>query len=253
MKYTKNFVVKSLENIGGFSILLYQTIISSPTIFRRGYLFTQQIIFMGIGSLTIVILTSIFTGMVTALQAFAQVSKYMPVVYIGMSVARAEFIELGPMLTGLIITGRVCSSIAAELGTMVVTEQVDALESMAINPVEYLVVPRVAASTFVLPLLTIVSEGFAILGGLVFSYFALHVPAALYLRGVRLHYHPIELWGGLIKAATFGLIIGITGCYNGLRAKGGAEGVGKATTNAVVASSVLILVADYVVARIIFH
>ncbi len=208
---------------------------------------------MGIGSLTIVILTSIFTGMVTALQAFAQVSKYMPVVYIGMSVARAEFIELGPMLTGLIITGRVCSSIAAELGTMVVTEQVDALESMAINPVEYLVVPRVAASTFVLPLLTIVSEGFAILGGLVFSYFALHVPAALYLRGVRLHYHPIELWGGLIKAATFGLIIGITGCYNGLRAKGGAEGVGKATTNAVVASSVLILVADYVVARIIFH
>jgi len=207
---------------------------------------------MGIGSLVIIILTSIFTGMVTALQAFAQGSRYIPLVYIGMSVARAEFIELGPMLTGLIITGRVCSSIAAEIGTMVVTEQVDALESMAINPIEYLVVPRVVSSTLVLPLLTIVSEGFAILGGLVFSYYGLHIEPSLYLRGVRLHYHPIELWGGLIKAATFGLIIGITGCYNGLKAKGGAEGVGKATTNAVVSSSVLILIFDYVIARIIF-
>jgi len=252
MKLIKNFLIKSLENIGGVFILFYQTIISSPTIFRRGYLFAQQIVFMGIGSLTIVIFTSIFTGMVTALQAFAQGSKYMPVVYVGMSVARAEFIELGPMLTALILTGRVCSSIAAEIGTMVVTEQVDALESMAINPIEYLVVPRVVSSTVILPLLTVISEVFAILGGMAFSYFALKIPASLYLRGVRLHYMPIELWGGLIKAVTFGLIIGFMGCYSGLRTKGGAEGVGKATTNAVVSASVLILVADYVVARMIF-
>jgi len=252
MKFIKNFVIKSLENIGGVTILFYQTIISIPTIFRRGYLLAQQIVFMGIGSLTIVILTSVFTGMVTALQAFAQGSRYVPAVYVGMSVARAEFIELGPMLTGLILTGRVCSSIAAEIGTMVVTEQVDALESMAINPIEYLVVPRVVSSTFILPLLTVVSEGFAILGGMVFSHYALQIPISIYLRGVRLHFHPIELWGGLIKAATFGLIIGFMGCYSGLKTKGGAEGVGKATTDAVVSASVLILIADYIVARIIF-
>ena len=208
---------------------------------------------MGIGSLTIVIFTSIFTGMVTAFQAFVQASKYMPIVYVGMSVAKAEFIELGPMLTGLIITGRVCSSIAAEIGTMVVTEQVDALESMAINPIEYLVVPRVAASTLIMPLLTVISEWFAILGGLIFSVLALKIPVSVYMRGVRLHFIPIEMWGGLIKAATFGLIIGIMGCYNGLKTRGGAEGVGKATTDAVVSASVLILVADYVVARLIFH
>jgi phospholipid/cholesterol/gamma-HCH transport system permease protein len=252
-KIVKENVIFALDYIGGVVYLVGQTLYLLPKVFKRLYLFFLQFYFMGFESLLIVIVTSLFSGMIVAYQAWYQAQQYMPMVYIGMSVAKAMMIELGPLLTGLVVAGRVGSAMAAELGTMKVTEQIDALESLSINPVEYLVVPRVLSSIVILPILTIISEFVAILGGFFLSFVYLGVPAEVYFRGVRLNYFPITLYGGLIKSVTFGFVIAIMGCYHGLNTTGGAEGVGKSTTRSVVSAMVLILILDYLVSRLVFR
>ncbi|RKZ26873.1 ABC transporter permease [bacterium] len=242
----------AITYIGETATLLWQIILAAPTVVRRIPLVIEQFIFMGIASLTIVLLTAMFTGMVTAFEAYHQVQHYAPIVYVGMMVTKAMMIELGPLITGLVLSGRLASSIAAELGTMKVTEQIDALEVMAINPIEYLVVPRVFTGMIVTPLLTILAEFVGVIGGYFVSRFFFQISTALYFRGVRLHYLPHELFGGLLKSLVFGLVISFMGCFHGLRTEGGAEGVGRSTTRAVVSSSILLLLADYLVARIVF-
>lgn len=249
----KEKLLNAMEYIGAIFLLLWQVIVNVRGLYRKFGLFTGQIYFQGVKSISIVMFTSLFMGMVTAYQAYYQARNYMPDVYVGMAVCKALFIELGPLIVGLVVAGRVASSIAAELGTMKVTEQIDALEALAINPIEHLVVPRIIAGIIVLPLLTIIAEIVGIIGGWLLSIWSLHIPTAVYWRGVRLDYIPITLYGGLIKSITFGLVLTLMGSFYGLRAKGGAEGVGEATTKAVISSTILILFLDYVVSRLVFN
>ncbi len=238
--------------VGGVIIILTEGFKNFHRIPKSYRLILNQILSMGISSLPIVVLVSVFAGMVTCFQAAFQTKAYVPELYVGMSVAKAVMIELGPMLTGLVVAGRVSSSIAAELGTMKVTEQIDALEIMGIDPGRYLVMPRIFSGIITLPILTILAEIIMILGGLFVSVYGLDISPYIYLRGVRTNFIQIELWGGLIKSVVFGLIIGLMGCYHGFQSKGGAEGVGQATTRAVVSAMVLILIFDYFIARVVF-
>jgi len=252
MTLIKDSIISSMEYIGGIFILTAHTFMRIRGLFRKFDLFVEQIFFQGVKSISIVVFTSLFMGMVTAYQAYYQAKQYMPDVYIGMSVCKALFIELGPLIVGLVIAGRVSSSIAAELGSMKVTEQIDALEAFAIDPVEHLVVPRVFTGIIVMPVLTVIAELTGVIGGWILAVMSLNITSAIYWRGVRLNYYPVTLYGGLIKATAFGLTLTIMGCYYGLRAEGGAEGVGEATTKAVISSTILILFLDYVLSRIVF-
>lgn len=244
--------LRFFEEIGVVAILLKDTIFTLPKVFRNFHLTTQQMLFMGVSSLPLVLITSIFTGGVSAVQAAYQFSDYVPMRYLGTAVGKAVVIELGPVLTALVVAGRVGAGIAAELGTMKVTEQVDALETLALNPVRFLVVPRFVSGIVMLPILTVFSDFVAILGGLGVSVFFLGISSSTFLNGLKLFFHTRDLLGGLVKAFVFGGIIATMGCYQGFSTTGGAEGVGKSTTRAVVFSSVLILVADYIIASMLF-
>lgn len=215
---------------------------------------------IGVGSLPIVILTGLFTGMVLALQSSVELSKFGADIYIGNLVGASMVRELGPVLSALMVTGRIGSAIAAEIGAMQVTEQIDALQSFGTDPIKKLVVPRVIAGVIMMPILTIVTDMIGILGGLLIAVVKIQVAADVYLRGVWttlamsgfvLDFFPRDFVSGLLKPIVFGLIITLTGSYYGLNASGGTEGVGTATTRAVVTSSVLILVVDYFLTQLL--
>jgi phospholipid/cholesterol/gamma-HCH transport system permease protein len=239
--------------VGGVFILIFNLGRSFSRLPKSLGLTVEQMMSMGVDSLPIVCLTSIFIGMVTTFQANFQSQDYVPVVYVSMAISKSIMIELGPIMTGLVVAGRVGSSIAAELGTMKVTEQVDALETLAIDPIGYLVLPRFLSGIVMLPVLVIMSETAAILGGLFVATLGLGISYHTFITGLRIHFLAIELFGGLIKAFCFGAIIAIMGSYHGFEARGGAEGVGRATTRAVVSSTVLILVFNYLIARLLFR
>ena len=239
--------------VGGVFIMMVNIVKNLTRLPRSFGLVVEQMMRMGVDSLPIVVLTSVFIGMVTTFQAQFQAGEYVPAVYISMSVSKAIMIELGPIMTGLVVAGRVGSSIAAELGTMRVTEQIDALETLAIDPIGYLVLPRFISGLFMLPMLVIISEAVAIIGGLLVAVVGLEIPLHTFVSGLRIHFVARELFGGLLKALVFGGIIGIMGSYHGFETRGGAEGVGKSTTRAVVSSTVLILVSNYVIARLVFR
>ena len=215
---------------------------------------------MGVGSLPILLLTGLFTGMVLALQSAVALQRFGADVYVGNLVAASMVRELGPVLAALIFAGRVGSGIAAELGSMRVTEQIDALQSFGTDPIKKLVTPRLLAGLIMVPLLTIVTDAVGILGGLLVSVYNLQVPADAYLRGVWgtladsgfvFGFFPVDFVGGLLKPLVFGGIIALTGCYYGLAARGGTEGVGTATTRAVVTSSILVLMVDYFLTQLL--
>jgi phospholipid/cholesterol/gamma-HCH transport system permease protein len=199
---------------------------------------------IGIKSLPIVLLTSFFTGMVLALQSAYQMQRMSAEMYIASLVSLSITRELAPVLTALVIAGRVGAAITAELGTMKVTEQIDALEALATNPVKYLVVPRFLALFIMLPLLTIYADIIGIIGGYVIGVFKLGIGSNMYWR---MTYDPLifkDIITGLIKAMAFGIIIAIVACFQGLNTEGGAEGVGRSTTLAVVISFIMIIAAD---------
>lgn len=241
-----------LSDVGGLSVLAGRFVLGLPDFFRRFRLTTNQMLAIGVNSLPLILITSTFVGAVSAWQAAYQFKGYVPLRYLGATVGKAVFIELGPVLTALVVAGRVGASIAAELGTMKVTEQIDALETLAVDPVRYLVVPRIVAGITMLPLLTIFSDAIAIAGALVVSVLFVDLSSETFLNSLKLFFSSSDLFSGLFKAAVFGGIIGLVGCYHGLQAEGGAEGVGRSTTRAVVTASVLILISDYVVATILF-
>jgi len=216
-------------------------------------LVVQQMAAVGVGSLSLVVVVSLFTGAVAAVQAAYQFTAVVPLKYLSGVVLRSVVIELGPVLTALVIGGRVGASIAAELGTMKVTEQIDALRAMGISPLRYLVAPRVIAAIIMLPMLTIYADAIAILGSYVVAVASIGVSTPTFLQGLREFFHMRDLLSGLFKSIFFGNIIAIMGCYFGFQTEGGAEGVGKATTAAVVSSCVLILVLDYILATVLFR
>jgi phospholipid/cholesterol/gamma-HCH transport system permease protein len=216
-------------------------------------LILQQMDVVGVESLWLVIVVSLFTGAVAAVQAAYQFSNVVPLRYIGSVVLRSVVIELGPVLTALVVGGRVGASIAAELGTMKVTEQIDALRAMGINPIRFLVVPRVIAGIVMLPVITIYADAIAVFGGWLVSWLTLGVSSHTYIGALRQYFYLRDVASGLLKAMFFGGIISTMGCYAGFQTEGGASGVGRATTTAVVSLCVMVLILDYVLANFLFR
>jgi phospholipid/cholesterol/gamma-HCH transport system permease protein len=242
-----------VAEVGRIALLVGATFRQMGRGLRSVRLVVDQMHSIGVQSLVLVLIVSLFTGAVAAVQAAYQFSTVVPLKYIGSVILRSVIIELGPVLTALIIGGRVGASIAAELGTMRVTEQVDALEAMAINPVRYLVVPRVVAAIIMLPILVMIANAVAIFGGYIVAITSIGVTTHTYVMGLKDFFYIKDLLSGVIKALFFGGIISTMGCYHGFRTEGGAEGVGVATTRAVVSSCVLVLISDYVLANVLFR
>src|SRR6202521_6021177 len=220
----------------------------------------QQMDVIGVGSLGIVLLTGFFTGMVLALQSSVQLQSLGQTALIGKLIAGSMVRELGPVLAGLMVAGRVGSGIAAQLGSMRVTEQIDALNTLGTDPIKKLVTPRVLASLIMLPLLTVINDFVGIFGGSIIAKFYLGLPTALYWRtvfeqilsgGFTLRYIPNDFIQGLKKPFVFGGIISLIACYHGLKTTGGTEGGGLATTRPVFAAGILILVVDYFLTQVI--
>jgi phospholipid/cholesterol/gamma-HCH transport system permease protein len=220
----------------------------------------QQMEEIGVKSLGIVLLTGFFTGMVLALQSSVQLARFGATMYIGGLVSGSVIRELGPVLAGLMVAGRVGSGIAAQLGSMRVTEQIDALNTLGTDPIKKLVTPRLIAALVMLPVLTVINDVVAIIGGNVIATLMLGLPSGLYWRtvfdqiisgGFTFGVIPNEFIQGLVKPFIFGGIIAITGCYFGLSTTGGTEGVGQSTTRTVVTASVLILISDYFITQLL--
>jgi phospholipid/cholesterol/gamma-HCH transport system permease protein len=219
----------------------------------RFRLLFQAMEFVGVGSLFIVLLTGLFTGAVFALQGAVAFRLFNAESLVGSTVALSLARELSPVLTGLMVTGRAGSGIATELGTMRVTEQIDALYTMAVNPVQYLIVPRFIAGLIMVPVLSVLFTMVGMLGAYFVGVVLLHIDQGIFIGKTRWFVDPADLSSGLIKAFFFGGILTMVGCYKGYYASGGARGVGVATTQAVVYGSVLILVADYFLTAAMFE
>lgn len=211
-----------------------------------------QMVFAGWRSIIIVFFVTIFTGIVLAMQTAYQLEKMGATLYVASLVAVSLCRELSPVLTALVVAGRVGSAIAAELGTMKVSEQIEALETMAINPIRFLAVPRTIALFFMLPFLTILGNFSGILGGFLVGTQSLNLSPPLYIQTTFKYLMLKDVYTGLIKSLVFAIIIALIGCYQGLNTKGGAEGVGKATTLSVVISFILIILADCILTAIFY-
>jgi phospholipid/cholesterol/gamma-HCH transport system permease protein len=212
----------------------------------------RQMVRVGVDSVPVVFLTTMFTGMVMALQMYNGFHRVHAENFVGSAVALAMLRELSPVLVGLMVTGRVGSSMAAEIGTMRVTEQIDALKALATEPVQYLFVPRVLAGIIMLPLLVILGDLLGIAGGYLVAVRLLGANPIIYEQNTFSFVKMNDIWSGLIKAACFGLILTLTGCVRGYYTSGGAEGVGRATTAAVVSASLVILLTDFFLTKLLF-
>ena len=211
-----------------------------------------QMVEIGVNTLPIAMIMATFVGMVLAVQAYHQFKQFDMESYIGSLVSVSMCMELGPVLTAIIVAGRIGSSTAAEIGTMKVTEQIDALHTLAVNPIRYLAVPRLWAALIMLPVLTIFTDFIGMFGGYLMGVFKYGIRSSVYIDKTILFLYPWDIISGLIKAFFFGAIIVIVGCHKGFTTSGGAEGVGKAATSAVVISSILILVSDYFLTVLLF-
>ena len=205
---------------------------------------------LGVRSLGVAGIATTFTGMVLALQTAYSLPELGVKYYIGSVVAKSLVRELGPVLTALIVGGRIGSGMTAEIGTMTVTEQIDAMRSMAVDPVKKLVAPKLAAVLVMLPSLTVIGCGLGILGGLLVAVFQLHVSASVYLNNIVQNLTLADVVSGVGKSFVFAYIIAIIGCYNGLHTEGGADGVGRATTDTVVTLAITIMISDYFLTKL---
>ena len=221
-----------------------------PPIYVR--LLLRQMMSIGYYSLPVVGMTAVFTGMVLALQIYSGSSRFNAEGAVATIVVIGITRELGPVLTGLMVAGRVGAAMAAEIGTMRVTEQIDALTTLSTNPFKYLVVPRPIAGALMLPLLVLVADIIGVMGGYLVGTEKLGFNAATYLDNTFEFLEQIDVISGLVKASVFGFIVSLMGCYHGYHSRGGAQGVGAATTNAVVSASILILAANYVTTELFF-
>lgn len=241
-----------LSEFGGIFITFLKTVYYALLPPYRMQVLLKQMEFIGVQSTFIISLTGVFTGMVFALQSSHAFKLFGAENLIGPSVALSLTRELGPVLTALMVTGRAGSAMAAELGTMRVTEQIDALYSMAVNPLQYLIVPRLIASVFMLPLLTALFDFLGIAGSYLLGVYVLGLNAQEFMDRVIYLVDFDDLYMGLIKAMCFGAIIAVVSCYKGFYTTGGAEGVGRAATQSVVISSVSILISDYFLTALMF-
>ncbi len=246
------YVAAFVKELGGHVVLLFRFIrwaVAPPFRIRE---VVRQISTIGADSFLVVALTGTFSGMVLSFESYHALRMFGAESLVGATLGLSMLRELGPVLTGLMVTGRAGSAMAAELGSMKVTEQIEALRAMAVNPVDFLVVPRVAASAFAVPLLTVMCDFLGILGGYAVGVGVLGINSSLFINKMLSYMDSSDLFGGLLKAFFFGIILSIVGCYRGFSTSGGAEGVGRSTTRAVVVASVSILVADYFLTALMF-
>ncbi|MDX1998395.1 MAG: ABC transporter permease [Thermoanaerobaculia bacterium] len=238
--------------VGRFFLILWRVLAWTP---RPPYDVRQllvQMVRVGVDSVPVILLTAMFTGMVLALQTFSVLLRFNAEGFVGSLVALSLVRELSPVLGGLIVAGRAGSAMGAELGSMRVTEQIDALEVMATDPVHYLMVPRVWATTITLPMLVLLGNGIGIFGGYLVAVVLMGANPVVYLDNTFQFMDLQDLTSGLVKAAVFGLLIAVIGCQKGYFTTGGAAGVGRATTQAVVTASIAILITDFFLTKLLF-
>jgi len=252
LRTTGQVFITFLVATGRLSLFTFSALYHAVTPPFYPRLILQQMISIGYFSLPVVGLTAIFTGMVLALQSYTGFSRFSAESAIPNVVVLSITRELGPVLAGLMVAGRVGAAMAAEIGTMRVTEQIDALVTLSTNPFKYLVSPRLIAGLTMLPILVLVADVIGILGGYLVSVYKLGFNPTTYLINTWNFFEVEDLNSGLIKAAVFGFIISLLGCYNGYNSRGGAQGVGAATTTAVVTASILILCSDYFLTELLF-
>jgi len=209
----------------------------------------SQMDYIGVGSLTIIVLTGFFTGGVLTLQTYQTLASYGAVDQLGYLVSISLVRELGPVLTALMVTGRVVSAISAELGSMVVSEQIAAMRALGTDPIRKLVAPRIMALVITLPLLTLITDVMGMVGGWTVSTFLFGLPSSMFVNSVRDGITSDDIIGGLIKPLFFAFLMGTIACHKGLKTEGGTVGVGRATTSAVVMASIIVIIADFVLAR----
>jgi len=243
----KNTLLNSLAVIGEYIRLISDVFKTLFKKFPNWSLIRDQLFSIGVMSLGVVAITGMSTGVVLAAQAIFQLSSKGLANVTGVMVAKTMITELGPVLTAFMVTGRVGAAMCAEIGTMKVTEQIDAIKSMAVNPNSYLIAPRFIAGIIMVPLLTIFSVLMGVLGGYLISTYFFHMSAATYFSAMPLHITQFDVMAGTIKSFCFGVLLITISCFKGLKTKGGAEGVGKATTNCVVISYISILISDFLI------
>ena len=245
-------VESALVEVGRFFLMLWRVALWTPRPPYDPRELVRQMVRVGVDSLPVVLLTALFTGMVMALQTFSTLKRFNAEAWVGSLVALSMVRELAPVIASLLIAGRCGSAMGAELGTMRVTEQIDALEVLATDPVHYLVVPRVWATVLTLPMLIVVGDAIGIAGGYLISVLYFGANPVTYMDNTFQFMDLDDVVSGLIKAAVFGLIISVVGCQKGYHTRGGAEGVGRATTRAVVLASISILIADFFLTKILY-
>lgn len=245
-------ILSFFSHVGRFSTFMAKAFSHCvrPPFYPRAIL--KQMIEIGYYSLPVVGLTAIFTGMVLALQSYTGFSRFEAENAIATVVILSITRELGPVLAGLMVAGRIGAAMAAEIGTMRVTEQIDALKTLSTNPFKYLFAPRLIAGLTMLPILVLIADIIGVLGGYIVAVYRLGFNSSSYIASSWKYLEWDDVSSGLIKAAVFGVIIALMGCYHGYHSKGGAQGVGAATTNAVVTASILILVTNYLLTGIFF-
>lgn len=244
--------MNTFAKLGKYVSLLYHSLRSIYEVKTYRGNFVDELVKIGYESIFIVILTGTFTGAVMTLQTSYQfASAFIPKSIIGSIVVQSVVIELAAVITSLVLSGKVGARIATELGTMRVSEQIDALESMGFNSVAFLVVPRILAAIIMFPVLYIIATIVAIIGGLIAGVLSGALPASDFLLGARTSFYPANILFGMLKAFVFGFVITSVSCYNGYYASGGAEGVGTATTTATVMSCIYVLLADFLLAVVV--
>ncbi len=248
-----DIMLKIIAGVQDFALLCVESI---ANLFRRPrYLkdtFVQMEI-VGVNSLMIVMLTGFFTGGVLALQSASSLKAFGAVNLTGQLVSLSLIKELGPVLTALMVAGRVGSGIASQLGSMLVTEQIDAMRALGTDPIKKLVTPRMVAATTMVPLLTVVADLFGLVGGWIVSYYTLQLNSSLYWSTALRSLDYNNALEGLVKPVAFGFIVGMVGCYFGLSTRGGTRGVGQNTTRSVVTASILVIIADFFLSKIILE
>lgn len=244
MNYTQK-IVTSISGVGAWALLMAQTVVAYVKRPTSWSLLLDQLYDIGVLSLPVVAITGFSTGLVLAAQSFYQLADKGLASATGLFVGKGMLTEIGPILTAFMVTGRVGSAMTAVLGTMRVTEQIDALRSMAVNPLRYLVAPRIIATMIMLPLLTVFSALMGIYGGYLISVYHFHMTPQGYWDPIPIHVTPFDLWTGMIKAFIFGLVISTISCYKGLTTRGGAAGVGRSITSSVVICYSFILIINF--------
>ena len=241
--------LRATGRLGLFTAQAIYNCFTPPLYFKQ---IIEQLVEIGFYSLPVVALTTFFSGAVIALQTYEGFSQFSAESSVALVVLIAVLRELAPVMAGLMVAGRIGAAMAAEIGTMRVTEQIDAMITLSTNPFKYLIVPRILVSVIILPVLVLIGDVIGICGGYLVGIYKLDFNSVSYLNSTWTNLTTGDITTGMVKAAVFGFIVALLGCYHGFNSKGGAQGVGSATTNAVVSASILILIANYILTELFF-